>query len=173
MPVGRRARIWWGEAPCAFRVLRTDVRRPPRFSGGGRHIPPAHQETESARGYQDESEGGIHWHDLDFESDPGRAGWVSVFERTILAVIVEFGRHRLTGENDAERGAMNKKLEIIGMSCGHCVSHVKSALEGVEGVSQAHVSLENHEADVTLSDQVIDADLIAAVGGAGYQAEVR
>jgi len=68
---------------------------------------------------------------------------------------------------------MNKKLEITGMSCGHCVSHVKSALEGVEGVSQADVSLENHEADVTLSDQVIDADLIAAVEGAGYQAEVR
>ena len=68
---------------------------------------------------------------------------------------------------------MNKKLEITGMSCGHCVSHVKSALEGVEGVSQADVSLENHEAEVTLSDQVVDADLIAAVEAAGYQAEVR
>ena len=68
---------------------------------------------------------------------------------------------------------MNKKLEITGMSCGHCVSHVKSALEGVEGVSQADVSLENHEAKVTLSDQVVDADLIAVVEAAGYQAEVR
>ena len=68
---------------------------------------------------------------------------------------------------------MNKKLEISGMSCGHCVSHVKSALESVEGVSQAEVSLENHEAEVTLSDQVIDADLIAAVEQAGYQADVR
>ena len=68
---------------------------------------------------------------------------------------------------------MNKKLEITGMSCGHCVSHVKSALEGVEGVSQADVSLENHEAEVTLSDQVINADLIAAVEAAGYQAGVR
>ena len=68
---------------------------------------------------------------------------------------------------------MNKKLEITGMSCGHCVSHVKSALEGVEGVSQADVSLENHEAEVTLSDQVVVADLIAAVEAAGNQAEVR
>ena len=64
------------------------------------------------------------------------------------------------------------KLRISGMSCGHCVSHVKSALEGIEGVSEADVSLESHEADVTLSDQVIDADLIAAVEAAGYQAEV-
>ena len=68
---------------------------------------------------------------------------------------------------------MNKKLEISGMSCGHCVSHVKSALEGIEGVSEADVSLESHEADVTLSDQVVDADLVAAVEAAGYKAEVR
>ncbi len=68
---------------------------------------------------------------------------------------------------------MNKQLEISGMSCGHCVSHVKSALEGIEGVSQADVSLENHQADVTLSAEVVDADLITAVEAAGYQAAVR
>ena len=68
---------------------------------------------------------------------------------------------------------MNRKLKISGMTCGHCVSHVKSALEGMEGVSEADVSLENHEAELTLSGEVIDADLIAAVEEAGYQAEVR
>ena len=67
---------------------------------------------------------------------------------------------------------MTKKLEVSGMSCGHCVSHVKSALEGVDGVSRADVSLENNEAEVTLSTEVIDGDLIAAVEAAGYQAEV-
>ena len=67
---------------------------------------------------------------------------------------------------------MNKKLKISGMSCDHCVSHVKSALETLEGVSQSDVSLENHEAEVTLSGEVVDADLIAAVEAAGYQAEV-
>jgi copper chaperone CopZ len=68
---------------------------------------------------------------------------------------------------------MTKQLKISGMSCGHCVSHVKSALEGVEGVSEADVSLENDAAQVTLSDDVVDGDLIAAVEAAGYQAEVR
>ena len=67
---------------------------------------------------------------------------------------------------------MTRNLKISGMSCAHCVSHVKSALEGIEGVSQADVSLENHEAEVTLSDEVVVADLIAAVEGAGYEAEV-
>ena len=68
---------------------------------------------------------------------------------------------------------MNKKLKISGMTCGHCVSHVKSALEGMEGVSEADVSLENNAAEVTLSGEVIDADLVAAVEAAGYQAEVH
>ncbi len=67
---------------------------------------------------------------------------------------------------------MTKKLEISGMSCDHCVSHVKSALEGIEGVSRADVSLENHQAEVTLSGEVVDGDLLAAVEAAGYQAEV-
>jgi copper chaperone CopZ len=68
---------------------------------------------------------------------------------------------------------MNKKLKVSGMTCDHCVSHVKSALEGVEGVSDADVSLQNHEAELTLSSEVIDADLIAAVETAGYEAEVH
>ena len=28
---------------------------------------------------------------------------------------------------------MTKTLTITGMSCGHCVGHVKSALEGLDG----------------------------------------
>ena len=67
---------------------------------------------------------------------------------------------------------MTKKLEISGMSCDHCVSHVKSALEGVDGVSRADVSLENNEAEVSLLTEVVDGDLIAAVEAAGYQAAV-
>ena len=67
---------------------------------------------------------------------------------------------------------MTKTLTITGMSCGHCVSHVKTALEGVEGVTAADVSLEGSRADLTLTTEVGDAVLIAAVEGAGYQAEV-
>ena len=68
---------------------------------------------------------------------------------------------------------MTKTLAITGMSCGHCVSHVKSALEGLEGVTEADVSLEESQAQVTLSTDVADADLVAAVEAAGYQAEAR
>ena len=66
---------------------------------------------------------------------------------------------------------MTKTLAITGMSCGHCVSHVKSALEGLEGVIEANGSLEENRADVAVSTEVSDADLVAAVEAAGYQAE--
>jgi copper chaperone CopZ len=68
---------------------------------------------------------------------------------------------------------MTKTLTITGMSCGHCVGHVKSALEGLDGVTEADVSLEESRANVTLSTDVPDADLVAAVEAAGYQAESR
>ena len=68
---------------------------------------------------------------------------------------------------------MKKTLAISGMSCGHCVSHVKSALEGLEGVTRADVSLDEHRADLTLVADVPDADLVATVEAAGYQAEAR
>ena len=68
---------------------------------------------------------------------------------------------------------MNKTLAITGMSCGHCVSHVKSALEKVDGVTAVDVSLDENRADLTLSGDVGDSTLIAAVEAAGYQAEAR
>ena len=68
---------------------------------------------------------------------------------------------------------MNKTIAITGMSCGHCVSHVKSALEKVDGVTAVDVSLDENRADLTLSGDVGDSTLIAAVEAAGYQAEAR
>ncbi len=34
---------------------------------------------------------------------------------------------------------MKKQLSIEGMSCGHCVAHVKTALSEVLGVAKAEV----------------------------------
>lgn len=52
---------------------------------------------------------------------------------------------------------MKKKLLIEGMSCNHCVAHVKEALEAVEGVSSVEVSLEDNCAIVesTTADEIL------------------
>ena len=65
-----------------------------------------------------------------------------------------------------------KTLSITGMSCGHCVTHVKTALEGVDGVDSAEVSLDANSTTVMASTEVLDDALIGAVKAAGYDADV-
>ena len=67
---------------------------------------------------------------------------------------------------------MEKKLNVEGMSCQHCVAHVTQALEAVEGVSRVEVSLEDASAIVKLDGAVSDEALIAAVKNAGYEASI-
>ncbi|AOR24639.1 heavy-metal-associated domain-containing protein [Clostridium taeniosporum] len=52
---------------------------------------------------------------------------------------------------------MKKKILIEGMSCNHCVGHVKNALEGLDGVTSVEVSLQDKYAlvETTESDEVL------------------
>ena len=63
---------------------------------------------------------------------------------------------------------MRKLLKIEGMSCGHCVMHVQSALEGIEGVKSAKVDLLERSAMVD-GENLNDQSLRAAVADAGYK----
>ena len=48
-----------------------------------------------------------------------------------------------------------KRIGIEGMSCGHCVNHVKEALtEDIQGVKIIDVSLENKCATVEVDNNV-------------------
>ncbi|MBQ3106171.1 MAG: metal-transporting ATPase, partial [Eggerthellaceae bacterium] len=68
--------------------------------------------------------------------------------------------------------SMEKTLNVEGMMCMHCVSHVKKALEAIEGVSEVVVDLEGKTATVTLAADVADEALVAAVVDAGYEAQM-
>ena len=75
-----------------------------------------------------------------------------------------------TQSNQSNGGtSMKKQLSIEGMMCQNCVKHVTRALEGVAGVSQVEVSLENKQAVVTAGSEVSDDALKAAVTEAGYE----
>jgi copper chaperone CopZ len=63
---------------------------------------------------------------------------------------------------------MRKLLTVEGMSCGHCVMHVKSALQEVAGVAAVDVDLLKKSAMVE-GDALDDALLKAAVAEAGYR----
>ena len=74
---------------------------------------------------------------------------------------------------EKEEKTMTKTLKVEGMMCMHCVSHVQKALEAVDGVSAAEVSLEKKQAVVTLAHEVADQALVDAVKAAGYEATVE
>lgn len=74
-------------------------------------------------------------------------------------------------EIPAEQSAAQNRVKLItieGMMCGHCVSHVQSALNAIDGIS-AKVSLASKSAEVTLLKDVADEQLFAAVENAGYK----
>ncbi|MDP9860651.1 Cu2+-exporting ATPase [Olsenella profusa DSM 13989] len=62
-----------------------------------------------------------------------------------------------------------KTLDIEGMMCDHCVQHVTQALEGVRGVKNVHVSLEDHKATLEAGALVSNKRLENAVEDAGYK----
>jgi copper chaperone len=61
---------------------------------------------------------------------------------------------------------MKKKILIEGMSCQHCVGHVKEALEGLDKVTSVDVSLENNWAIVETTNT--DDELKEAIEEEGY-----
>ena len=72
-------------------------------------------------------------------------------------------------DNDKGDNNMTKTLTIEGMMCAHCVAHVKKALQSVDGVQSADVSLDDKNAIVTLAKDVDNDVLKAAVIDAGYE----
>ena len=65
---------------------------------------------------------------------------------------------------------MQTELKITGMSCGHCVKAVETALKAVPGVEGVQVSLEQGKA--TVQGQANREQMVAAVVEEGYAAEV-
>ncbi len=63
---------------------------------------------------------------------------------------------------------MKKVIHVVGMGCEKCVAHVKEALEGLNGVTSAEVSLDTNTAVITMSNDVADTAIIAAIDEAGY-----
>ena len=69
----------------------------------------------------------------------------------------------------SEDRTMKKTMKIEGMMCPHCEAHTREALEAIDGVESAVASHIEKKAVVTLSHNVPDAVLTAAVEKAGYQ----
>jgi len=66
------------------------------------------------------------------------------------------------------------ELEIKGMTCDSCASHVEQALRGVENIVQVKVpSWASGKAIIAVAGEVPDQQIADAVSRAGYQAKVK
>ena len=65
------------------------------------------------------------------------------------------------------------ELNVSGMSCGHCVEAVRSALIAVEGVEDVGVSLADGNASVRAHDGADEEGVVQAVERAGYKAVLQ
>lgn len=61
-------------------------------------------------------------------------------------------------------------IKVEGMSCGHCQMRVKKAVEAVEGVKSANVSLQNKEVVLEYDEGKTNLEKAkAAIKEAGYE----
>lgn len=63
---------------------------------------------------------------------------------------------------------MKKKILIEGMSCNHCVNHVKEALSEVNGVTNVEVDLAAKYA-IAEGNGITNEDIKFAIEDAGYE----
>lgn len=70
--------------------------------------------------------------------------------------------------HNKEEIKMKKVLKIEGMMCNHCTGRVDKALNEMDGVT-ATVSLEDKCAEVELSKDISDEELVKVVTDAGYE----
>lgn len=64
---------------------------------------------------------------------------------------------------------MKKKINIEGMSCGHCVGRITKALSGIDGVSEVDVNLDEKKALVSLDQEIPDEQFNKEIENVGYK----
>src|SRR5690349_7677088 len=108
---------------------------------------------------------------------PGRGRWIGVAFAIFVLVGLSYAAFRFwTKPNQTASVVASVPTESIfvpveGMSCQACVARVKKTLKDTAGVSQVHVSLEKHEAEIRYEPAKTSAEKIAKViDEMGYKA---
>ncbi|MET0734096.1 MAG: cation transporter [Microbacterium sp.] len=62
------------------------------------------------------------------------------------------------------------EFRVTGMSCGHCESSVRAEVGRLDGVESVEVSAQSGLLRIESAGALADADVLAAVDAAGYEA---
>lgn len=61
-------------------------------------------------------------------------------------------------------------LSVPDISCGHCKSSIEGALQPLDGVESASVSIDDRNVAISYDDSTVDVDaFIAAIDEQGYE----
>ncbi len=60
--------------------------------------------------------------------------------------------------------------QVTGMTCGHCEGAVREEVSKIAGVQDVAVSAQTGQLVITSAEPLTDADVLAAVDEAGYEA---
>ena len=92
----------------------------------------------------------------------------------ILATALAAGTWLLIPSGSGTANAALAEYQIEKLTCGSCVSNIKSALSSLDGVGSVEVNLTSNRGRVTYDPTEIDSSAIeAAITKAGYPARVR
>lgn len=64
---------------------------------------------------------------------------------------------------------ITRTVEVLGMTCGHCVGFVTDELTGIAGVTDVRVDLSTGSVTVTSDRELTTPDLRTAIEEAGYE----
>ena len=92
----------------------------------------------------------------------------TVEQNDLITAVTDAGYEVISGQ-EKEEDRMEKVLHVEGMMCEHCEATVKKALEAVDGVTFAEADHNANTAKVTLSKEVADDVLKAAVEAKDYK----
>ncbi|MDD6094159.1 MAG: heavy metal translocating P-type ATPase [Clostridia bacterium] len=75
----------------------------------------------------------------------------------------------ISNENNIIKEKKEMEITVKGMMCPHCEAHTKEALEKLDGVVSAKADHTTNTVVIETSKEITEADIKAAVEGAGYE----
>lgn len=97
------------------------------------------------------------------------AAAMSVSSLFVVSNALRLNRINFGKKIKKENRKMEKTFNVEGMMCPHCSGRVKTALEQLDGVTEAIVSHETGTAKVVLAKEIPDSEIISTIEAQGYK----